>query len=177
MSTDHVGPPGTGSGHALVEPAPISAGRGTTAVTLRVAATTTAFVSTIALLWAYYVDTPWKAQARGWGIDDKFGATGLLWIAGFVALGVAVVYGVVVRRAMAGDPTRAARTALVLALIGLPTGVFAFWTGLPIVLGSAAAYLGMDSRARLGRTPGSAAAAIALGLVVAAFTIYFCVTG
>lgn len=140
-------------------------------------ALTTAIVTTLALLWANYVDSPWKHTARDWGINSEQGVVGLLWIAGFVALGVGVVYGVVVRRALAGDPARAARTAMILALAAAPLAVVAFWTGLPIVLGSAAAFLGMDARARLGRTPVTAAVGIGLGMLVAAAALFFCVTG
>ncbi len=139
-------------------------------------AITTAIVTTVALLWANYVNTPWRDPGTEWGIDTDQGAVGLLLIAGFVALGVGVVYGVVVRRALAGDPARAARTAMILALVGVLT-IVAFWTGLPIVLGSAAALLGMDARTRLGHTPPTAAIAIGLGLLIAAGALFICVTG
>ena len=137
----------------------------------------TAIVTTLALLWAYYVNSPWKHAAQDWGIDSDQGLMGLLWIAGFVALGVGVVYGVVARRALAGEPTRSARTALVLALVAVPLGVVAFWTGLPIVLGSAAVFLGLDARTRLGRTPATAGIAIGVGMLAATASLLFCVTG
>ena len=133
--------------------------RGDDDPTLTGVAVITSIVTTLALLWAYYVTSPWKQTPQDWGIDSDQGFVGLLWIAGFVALGVGVVYGVVVRRALAGDPARAARTALILALVAVPLGVVAFWTGLPIVLGSAAVFLGLDARTRLGRTPATAAIA------------------
>jgi heme/copper-type cytochrome/quinol oxidase subunit 2 len=136
----------------------------------------TAIVTTLALLWANFVDTPWRDPATAWGINSDRGIVGLLLIAGFVALGVGVVYGVVVRRAMATDPAREARTAVILALVGVLT-IVAFWTGLPIVLGSAAAHLGLDARARLGHTPPTAGIAISLGLLVATAALFICVTG
>ena len=66
---------------------------------------------------------------------------------------------------------------MILALVAVPLGVVAFWTGLPIVLGSAAAFLGLDARTRLGRTPATAAIAIGVGLLAAAAALFFCVTG
>lgn len=149
----------------------------TTSRTFTAVAVITATVTTLALLWAYYVDSPWKHQAQPWGLNSEQGVSGLLWIGGFVLLGVCVIYGVVVRRALIGEPVRAARLALILSVLAVPLAVVAFWTGLPILLGSAAAYLGLDARARLGRTPPTAAVAIGLGLLMAAIALFLCVTG
>lgn len=136
----------------------------------------TAIVTTLALLWANFVDTPWRDPGTEWGINSDQGIAGLLLIAGFVALGVGVVYGVLVRRAMAADPALEARTAMILALVGVMT-IVAFWTGVPIVLGSAAALLGLDARGRLGHTPPTAGIAIGLGLLIATGALFICVTG
>lgn len=140
-------------------------------------AVATTLVTILALLWAFYVESPWKHEAQSWGLDSEQGVAGLLWIAGFVALGVGVVYGVVVRRAVTRAPTRTARTGMILAIVGVPLAVVAFWTGLPIVAGSAATFLGVDARARLGRTTVTAAVAIGLGLLVAAAALFLCVIG
>lgn len=156
---------------------PTSTPTETTTRSITGVAVTTAIVTSVALLWATYVDTPWRDPGTEWGISTtNHSLAGLPLIAVFVALGVGVVYGVIVRRALAGDPVRAAHTALILAVVGVLT-IVAFWTGLPIVLGSAAAFLGLDARARLGRTPATAGAAIGLGLLIAAVAIFFCVTG
>ena len=173
MTSTPISGPGNGS---LTQAEPLTPAA-TLTRSLTGVAVLTSIVTTLALLWAYFVTSPWKHTPQDWGIDGDQGFVGLLWIAGFVALGVGVVYGVVVRRALAGDPARAARTAMFLALVAVPLGVVAFWTGLPIVLGSAAAFLGTDARTRLGRTPTPAAIAIGLGLLTAAAALFFCVTG
>lgn len=162
---------------SAVHPDPLGTAPGETHRPVAAIAVTTTLVTVLALLWAFYVESPWKHEAQPWGLDSEQGIAGLLWIAGFVALGVGVVYGVVVRRAVTRAPTRTARTGLILAIVGVPLAVVAFWTGLPIVLGSAATFLGVDARARLGRTPVTAAVAIGLGLLVAAAALFLCVIG
>lgn len=135
-----------------------------------------AAITGVLLLWANYVDTPWRDPGAEWGIDQGRGPIGLLLVAGFAALGVLVVFGVVAKRALADDPTRTARVALILSLVAVPA-IVVFWTGLPIVLGLGAAFLGLDARSRLDRTPPSAGVAVGLGLLAAASAAFVCVTG
>lgn len=147
----------------------------TTSIVGPVVATTA--VTVISLLWAFFVNSPWKSRPADWGIDPGAGLVDILWLAAFTALGVGVIYGVVARRALAGTPQRAARVGLILAVVAIPLSVIAFWTGVPIVMGSAAAFLGFDARKRLGEATASSTAAIVLGLLVAAASVFLCITG
>jgi exosortase/archaeosortase len=66
-------------------------------------------------------------------------------VASALAIAVtAVLFGPVASRA-AADPGRAARAALVVAGVAVPS-VLLFFTGLPLVVGPAAAYLGREAR-------------------------------
>jgi hypothetical protein len=80
------------------------------------------------------------------------------------------------RRAMSGAPSRLARTALVLGVVGVLT-LPAFWSGWPNVFGAAALGLAFESRQRLGSLgpmAGSAAALGCLGFVAGTVT---CILG
>ena len=85
-------------------------------------------------------------------------------IASALAIAVtAALFGPVASRA-ATDPARAARTALIVAAVAV-LSVLLFFTGLPLVTGPAAAYLGRPARTTA-QTDGQrrqAATAIAIG--------------
>lgn len=75
---------------------------------------------------------------------DDGGPRAILVASALAIAATAVLFGPVVSRA-AADPARAARTALVvagLAVLSVPL----FFTGLPLVVGPAAAYLGREAR-------------------------------
>ena len=66
-------------------------------------------------------------------------------VASALAIAVtAILFGPVASRA-AADPARAARTALIVAGVAVPS-VLLFFTGLPLVAGPGAAYLGREAR-------------------------------
>jgi hypothetical protein len=133
----------------------------------------------VLVLVGTFIDTPWRDQGSGeWQLNTAgHSLIELPIILGFVVVGVAVVFGVVVRRGLLRPAERTAARALVVALIGV-AAVVVFWTGLPVVLAGAAAVLAADARARLERHP-SAIVRITLGiaalLVVAA--TWLAVTG
>ncbi|MGH3989502.1 MAG: hypothetical protein ACRDTZ_19670 [Pseudonocardiaceae bacterium] len=90
-----------------------------------------------------------------------------------VGLAIAVWAG---RRALAGPPSRVARTALVLAVIAVVT-VPAFWSGWPNVFGAVAVGLALDSRQRLGSLGATAGTALVLGSVAFIAGAVTCVLG
>lgn len=74
----------------------------------------------------------------------------------------AVLFGLVVPRGLRRES--AGRTACVLGALGLLLLVPAFWSGLPLLLGAAAALLGFAGR-RAARGSGPAIAGLVLGLL------------
>jgi predicted membrane protein len=88
-------------------------------------------------------------------------------VLGIIAVGAAVVFGLVVRTAPTGDP---ARRSLVLAVVALVSGLV-FWTGLPVVLAVGAiacALVARDVRGRFDTIPAVAVALSALVIVAVA---------
>ena len=124
-----------------------------------------------------YVETPWKSGSGEWGVDftGNGGWAGLALLAAFVAVALILV-GLAGARARVAPPLRAARRALVLAVLGVLT-IVVFWTGAPAVLAGGATGLALDARRRAGRLPGPASAATALPLVTAACPVYRAFTG
>ncbi len=125
-----------------------------------------------------YVETPWKASGPGaWGVD--FGGNGgwasLAVLVALVTVAVVLV-GLATARARVAPPLRAARRALVLAVLGVLT-VVVFWTGAPAVLAGGATGLALDARRRAGRLPGTAAAAVALAALALVAAVVLAVTG
>ncbi|WP_433288301.1 hypothetical protein [Micromonospora sp. CA-244673] len=70
------------------------------------------------------------------------------------------------RVALRQKPGSTAVWSLVLAVLGLPTGIIVYRSGLPAALGIAAIVLGLDARRRLGRLPVSATVGIGLEAVI-----------
>ncbi len=125
-----------------------------------------------------YVQTPWRASGPGgWGVD--FGGNGgwtvLAVVVAFVAAALGLV-GLATARARAVPAERAARRALVLALLGI-AAIAVFWTGAPAVLAGGSAGLALDVRRRAGRVPSSAAAALVISALTAAAVVVLAVTG
>jgi hypothetical protein len=117
-------------------------------------ATAAGAASTVLMLAGLYLDTPWKKQGnQEWALtSDHESIAGLLVSLGFVAVGLAVVFGVLVARGLRGATGSEIGWSLALAVTGVLSAVV-FWTGLPVILAAGAVVLGLDSRARLGRTP------------------------
>ena len=124
-----------------------------------------------------FVDTPWKSGPGEWGVDFSGGGGwgSLAALVAFVAVG-AVLVGLATARGRAVAPGRAARRALVLAVLGV-AAVLVFWTGLPAVLAGGAAGLAVDARRRSGRLPAPAAVALVLGVLVVVSAVWLAVTG
>jgi hypothetical protein len=117
-------------------------------------ATVAGAAATVLTLAGLYLDTPSKKQGnKEWALTtDHQSIAGLLVSIGFVAVGLAVVFGVIVARGLRGPARTATRRSLALAITGA-LSVLVFWTGLPVILAAGAVVLALDSRARLGRTP------------------------
>jgi len=134
--------------------------------------------ATVLVLVGMYLDTPWKIQGgREWALTtDKHGLGAGLVSLGFVAAGVAVVFGVVVARGMRGRAETEAVRSLALAGAGVLSAVV-FWTGLPVILAAGSTVLAVDARARLGRTPVTAGIALALAALTTVAAINLAFTG
>ncbi len=100
--------------------------------------------------------------------------TRIYWIlALLILLLTAVVFGTVVARAAGRGLENAAKTGIVLSVIGLAAFVV-FWSGIPVVLGTAGAFLGLEARRRSqGAVPTQALVAVILGIlaIVAAYVV------
>lgn len=114
------------------------------------------------------IGTFWDANGNDSG-DHK--ASDWFITVGIIAVAAALVYGLVVRTADTGNP---GRRALVLGIVAVPT-VVVFWSGVPMVLVSAAmacALLEKDKRGSFGT--GSKTALVLSALVTAcAVTLAF----
>jgi len=124
-----------------------------------------------------FVQTPWKSDRARWGVDfaGNGGWTTLLVLVAFVVVATMVV-GLATDRARAVPPERAARRALVLAVLGAVT-IAAFWTGVPAVLAGGAAGLALGTRRELGRLTAPAAVALAVVVLTVASAVYLAFTG
>ncbi len=91
----------------------------------------------------------------------------------FLLVATGVVFGAVLPWAMKRSPEK---TGLIVSIIGF-LSLAAFWSGLPIVLGSAGATLGSVGRERAAAKQGMAKAALAVGIVVAVLSIAVTVVG
>lgn len=112
-------------------------------------------VATLLLFAGLYLDTPWKKTGNEeWAFTtaDSSPADFLISLA-FVAVGLAVVYRVLVSRGQRRPAETEARWALSLAAAGVLVAPFVYWTALPLILASGALVLALDARSRLGRTP------------------------
>ncbi len=101
----------------------------------------------------------------GEGENDSAGD--YLAVLAIIAVAAAVVYGFIVPRALGG--ANAARTALILSVIGLVT-VVVFWSGLPVVFAVAGIFTGVQVQQRMGmgatgQRRGLASAAVAVGVL------------
>ncbi|WNM39170.1 hypothetical protein RMN56_29305 [Micromonospora halotolerans] len=116
------------------------------------------------------VDSPFRPKegptSGQWGIFPDASAGEVAAHAGIALLAAVVVFAVAARVALRQKPGSTAVWSLVLAILGLPTGIVVYWSGLPAALGIAAIVLGLDARRRLGRLPASAAVGIGLGAIV-----------
>jgi hypothetical protein len=134
--------------------------------------------ATVLSVAGMYLDTPWKGQGnKEWAVSaDHGGLVELVLTLGFVAAGLAVVFGVVVTRGLHRPAEAEARRSLVLAVTGV-LSVVVFWTGLPIILAIGALVLANDARARLGRIPATASIAIALATLTAVAAVQLALVG
>ena len=124
-----------------------------------------AAVALVVMLVGTYVRTPLNGDT--WDVSaDRHGLGVLPLLVAFAALGSAVVFGVVVRRAAARPVERTGPRALLLAVLGAAT-IVVFWTGLPVVLAAGAAVLARSSHARTGRwSPPAVTAAVLAGVTL-----------
>jgi heme/copper-type cytochrome/quinol oxidase subunit 2 len=134
--------------------------------------------ATVLSLAGMYLDTPWKGHGnKDWAVTtDHDGLVELVLTLGFVAAGLAVVFGVVVTRGLHRPAEAEARRSLALAVTGV-LSVVVFWTGLPIILAIGALVLASDARARLGRIPATASIAMALAILTAVAAVQLALVG
>jgi hypothetical protein len=157
-----IDPPSTRTGRSLL---PVAIAAGVAALLL--------------MLIGTYLDTPYKAKGSGeWALtttaaQDLDQLPGLV---GFAIVGAAVVFGVVVARALRVPPQQTARRSLIVAGVGV-LSIVVFWTGLPVILAAAAATLALDARRRLGRLPGTGTAALVLTALTTMTAIWLAFTG
>lgn len=114
------------------------------------------------------------ALAAGWTAYGAHDLQEIAIVVAAIAVTAALVYGVVVPRALArAEGTGAGAAALALAVPAVLLTLPAFWTGLPLVLGVAAVMVGNAGR-RAPRGGGKAIAGMVLGLLAVAgyLTIY-----
>jgi hypothetical protein len=125
-----------------------------------------------------YVQTPWKSGSDGWAYTFGDGAGwGTLAVLAAIVVVAAFVVGLATARGRAAtDPSRTARLALLLAVLGAMT-ILVFWTGLPAVLAGGATGLAVDARGRLGWLPVPAVTAVVLAGLTAAAAIYLALAG
>ena len=104
------------------------------------------------------------------GADDDGGFPVDPWmfaIAVLVSLAAAaLLFGWIVPRARAAGPERAARTGLVLGILGVLPGIAFLWIGFPLVVAGAGVDLGLDGRR--GRRRAEATVAVVLGALLLA---------
>jgi heme/copper-type cytochrome/quinol oxidase subunit 2 len=107
------------------------------------------------------------------GGEQKDDQTSTFWVVALFLVAItALVFGLVVRPAVKaeGATNRAALAGLVTSIAGIVT-IVAFWSGLPVLLGTAGALMGLHGKERaeqgLGRR-GMALTAIVLGILAAA---------
>lgn len=131
------------------------------------------------MIWAYLIDSPWKSspEATAWGFRGiEVGE--LAFAVGCIALGALVVFGVVVRHAVASaGPARCARDGLILGIVAAALAAPVFWSGVPILAGVGAAFLGVEANRRAGRRTAKAMVAIVLGVLAAVASTVFCIIG
>jgi hypothetical protein len=133
-------------------------------------------VALLLMLIGTYVQTPYKAMGPGeWGFSTQDLNLAPLLVA-FAAVGVAVVFGVVVVRGLRVAPQQTVRRSLIVAGVGV-LSILAFWTGLPVALAAGAATLALDARRRLGRLPGTAIAALVLAALITVTAVWLAFTG
>jgi len=117
------------------------------------------------MLVGTYVRTPLNGDT--WDVSTSHHGLGVLpLLVAFAALGSAVVFGVVVRRAAARPAERTGLRALLVAVLGAAT-IVVFWTGLPVILAAGAAVLARSSHTRTGRwSPRAVTAAVLAGVTL-----------
>jgi hypothetical protein len=92
---------------------------------------------------------------------------------GIIAVAAAVVYGLVVRTAAAGNPGRRAAVLGVIAFLSLAV----FWAGLPVVIASGAAACAFVEQDRKGSLGTGSKVALALAAITTAGAVTLAVFG
>jgi len=141
-------------------------------------ATVAGAAATVLVLAGLYLDTPWKEQGnKEWALTtDHHSIADLLVSVGFVAAGLAVIFGVVVARRLRGPAGTETAWSMALAVTGVVSAVV-FWTGLPVILAVGAVVLALDSRARLGRTPTATWIVVVLAVLTTVVAVSLALVG
>jgi len=110
------------------------------------------------------------------GVETQPGLIDWIFVATVAVVAVAT-FGILVPRAERSTPARPARSAtlgLALSLGALVLSVILFWTMIPLIFGSAGAWLGYLARGHArdaGHPTGRATTAVVLGLVTVLWTV------
>jgi hypothetical protein len=94
-------------------------------------------------------------------------------VLGMIAVAAAVVYGLVVRTAAAGNP---GRRALITSIVGF-LSIAVFWAGLPMVLVSGAVACALIEKDKLGSMGAASKVALALSTVTTGLAIMLAIVG
>jgi hypothetical protein len=94
-------------------------------------------------------------------------------VLGIAAVGLALVFGTVVRTASSGNP---GRRALVLSIVGFVSGAV-FWTGLPTVFVAGVLACALIQKDQDRSFSGASKAALALSTLTVAFAIAMAIAG
>jgi chromate transport protein ChrA len=110
-----------------------------------------------------------------WDVNNKGNSdtSGWLITLGIIAVAATLVFGLVVRTAESGNP---GRRSVVLAVVGLPS-VIAFWSGLPMVLVSAAVACALIEHDKTGRYGTGSKVAFALSALITVAAVSLAITG
>jgi hypothetical protein len=121
-----------------------------------------AVLTAVGTFWDVNNNDQGKADASEWFIT-----------LGFIAVGSAIVYGLVVRTAAAGNP---GRRSAVLGIVAVPS-LAVFWAGLPMVLVSAAVTCALLDKDKLGSFGTGSKAGLGLSTVATLGAVALAITG
>jgi cytochrome bd-type quinol oxidase subunit 2 len=117
------------------------------------------------------IGTYWDVTNNDEGGHDGFWAYAS--VVGIAAVATAIVFGLVVRTSVDGNP---GRRSAILGVLGLLT-VLVFWSGLPAVLAAGAVATALVDRDRIGTFGNGSKAGLALSAVTVAGAVLLAIVG
>jgi hypothetical protein len=118
------------------------------------------------------------AMGTFWDLTDNeegsnHGAGDYFIVLGIIAVAVAIVYGLVVRNAGAGNPGRRAAILAVVSVLSIAV----FWAGLPMVLVSGVVACALAEKDKLGSFGAGSKVGLALSVPVTAMAVWLAIAG